>query len=111
MLIKTSELETQNVIHLQATPRTPTNSSRSFTPLVERRLTEKQLDEKLNEFKGKKDKKEDRLFDSGKLMEDEEKEIINVDYGTIKRIVSMSGGLIVFAVIVFAQCTAEFFEA
>ena len=44
-------------------------------------------------------------------MEDEDKEIINVDKETITRIFDMSGGLIVFALIVFVQCTAEYFEA
>ena len=44
-------------------------------------------------------------------MEDEEKEVVNVDKETIMRIVTMSGGLIVFAFIGFAQCAAELFEA
>ena len=44
-------------------------------------------------------------------MEDEENEIVDVNKETIMRILTMSGGLIVFAFIVFAQCAAELFEA
>ena len=48
-----------------------------------KKLSDDDLDDKLKEFKGKKDKKEENLFDTGKLLEDVDKEIVNVDSSTI----------------------------
>ena len=52
-----------------------------------KKLSDDDLDEKLKEFKGKKDKQEENLFDSGKLLEDVDKEIVNVDSSTISQLV------------------------
>ena len=53
-----------------------------------KKLSDDDLDEKLKEFKGKKDKKEEEnLFDTGKLLEDVDKEIVNVDSSTITTLV------------------------
>jgi hypothetical protein len=53
-----------------------------------KKLSDEDLDDKLKEFKGKKDKKEDEnLFDTGKLLDDDDKEIVNVDSSTISTLV------------------------
>ena len=79
MQIDTPEYEKKDSVPSQAAPGTPATPSTPATLPVKKSLTDDQLDEKLVEFKGKKDQKEEKLFDSGKLMEDEEKEIITVD--------------------------------
>ena len=45
---------------------------------------EEYLDLKLKQFKGKKDQKELELFDTGKLLQDEDKEDVHVGKGTYK---------------------------
>jgi hypothetical protein len=52
-----------------------------------------ELDEKLKIFRGKKDDKKEEDEDLGKLLEDEEKEEIEVSSETIKKIISMAGGI------------------
>ena len=51
------------------------------------------LDDKLKIFRGKKDDKKDEDEELGKLLEDEEKEEIEVGVDTIKKIISMAGGI------------------
>ena len=76
-----------------------------------KKLSDEDLDDKLKEFKGKKDKKEEEnLFDTGKLLEDGDKEIVNVDSSTISTLVQMSGGMMTFAVIIFVSSATEYFE-
>ena len=50
------------------------------------------------------------MFDTGKLLQDEEKEDVHVGKGTYKQIIDMAGGYKFMALLCCAQFLSEFFE-
>lgn len=71
-------------------------------------MLEVELDEKLKVFRGKKDEK-NLVEDSGKLMEDEDKEDVHVNSSTYGKVIAMAGGKPFVALLVASQLLLESF--
>ena len=61
-------------------------------------------------FSNKVEEKEVDLLEEGRLLDDENKEVVHVGFDTYKRMVDMAGGWVIVGGIILVQCIAEYFE-
>ena len=95
---------------LEKTEQSNTVATVETEPLDQKKLTDQELDQKLQQFKGKKDEKEADLVEEGRLLDDGNKEVVHVGFDTYKRMVDMAGGWVIVGGIIIVQCIAEYFK-